>query len=67
MKRVLALILAILMVFSLAACGGGKFPSKQITLICPLAAGGGSDAISRLYAAALEKGNNRPQGRSRCI
>lgn len=55
MKRVLALILAILMVFSLAACGGGKFPSKQITLICPLAAGGGSDAISRLYAAALEK------------
>lgn len=57
MKRVLALILAIVMVFSLTACGGGnkKFPSEQITLICPLAAGGGSDAISRLYAAALEK------------
>jgi len=55
MKKFLALILAVLMVFSMAACGGKAFPSKQITLICPLAAGGGSDAISRLYAAALEK------------
>lgn len=57
MKKFLALILALLMVLSLTACGGSSkaFPSKQITLICPLAAGGGSDAISRLYAAALEK------------
>jgi len=32
-----------------------KFPTKQITVICPLGAGGASDAISRLYAAALQK------------
>lgn len=31
------------------------FPEDQITLICPLAAGGGSDTISRLFAAALEE------------
>lgn len=31
------------------------FPTKQITLICPFSAGGASDTISRLYAAALEK------------
>lgn len=31
------------------------YPDKQITLICPLAAGGGSDTISRLFAAAMEK------------
>jgi tripartite-type tricarboxylate transporter receptor subunit TctC len=55
MKKFLALILAVLMVLSMTACGAKSFPSKQITLICPLAAGGGSDAISRLYAAALEK------------
>ena len=62
MKKHLALIIAVIMTFSLAACdsgsaasSGAKFPAKQITLICPLAAGGGSDAVSRLYAAALEK------------
>lgn len=30
------------------------FPTKQITVICPYAAGGASDVISRLYAAAME-------------
>ena len=57
MKKILALTLIVLMACSLAACGGSNsaYPSKQITLVCPLAAGGGSDAVSRLYAAALEK------------
>lgn len=30
------------------------FPSKQITVICPLGAGGASDTISRLFAASLQ-------------
>ena len=67
MKRVVAMLLAVVMVFGLAACGSKKsgddsgkeeksnYPEKQITLICPLAAGGGSDTISRLFAAAMEK------------
>ncbi len=56
MKKMAAMLLALIMALSLSACGGkADYPSKQITLICPLAAGGGSDTISRLFAAALEK------------
>jgi len=61
MKKHLALVLGVLLVFSLAACSkgaissGGKFPSKQITVVCPYAAGGASDTISRLYAAAMQE------------
>lgn len=40
--------------------GGTGFPTKQITLICPLGAGGASDTISRLYAAALEQETGVP-------
>lgn len=69
MKKIVAMLLAMVMVLGLAACGSKEsiddsgsgdaeataYPEKQITLICPLAAGGGSDTISRLFAAALEK------------
>ncbi len=58
MKKVLALSLAIMMVFAVMvtpAFAAGEYPSKQINVICPLGAGGASDAISRLYAAALEE------------
>ena len=56
MKRIFALLLAVMTIFSLAGCSrGSEFPSDQITLICPLAAGGGSDVISRLYASGLEQ------------
>lgn len=56
MKKFAAMLLALMMVLSLSACGSkASYPSGQITLICPLAAGGGSDTISRLFAAALEK------------
>lgn len=40
--------------------GGTGFPIKQITLVCPLGAGGASDTISRLYAAALEQETGVP-------
>lgn len=74
MKKYFALLLAVVMMLSLAACGSKTtasesttsqtsagsgsaldFPTKQITVICPLGAGGASDAISRLYAAALQE------------
>lgn len=60
MKKLLAMLLAVSMMLGLVACGNSseeasEFPTKQITLICPLAAGGGSDTISRLFAAALEE------------
>lgn len=65
MKKIVAMLLTLTMALSLVACSGkandggadksSKYPEKQITLICPLAAGGGSDTISRLFAAAMEK------------
>ena len=59
-------ILSLLLAATLAVCLGAtsakteaaaetSYPEKQITLICPLSAGGGSDTISRLFAAALEE------------
>lgn len=63
MKKLMALTLALLMVLSLAACGGstgsassqggdsaesGEFvPTKTVTWICTSSAGGGSDIFSR--------------------
>lgn len=60
MKKLFALMLSLMMLVSLAACGGTSvdnsedgdaaavdFPTKPITLICPYAAGGQSDMICR--------------------
>lgn len=63
MKKIMALTLALLMLLSLAACGGSKdsgtttqsggdsgeafTPSKTVTWICTSSAGGGSDIFSR--------------------
>jgi tripartite-type tricarboxylate transporter receptor subunit TctC len=35
--------------------GGAKYPAKNIAMICPWAAGGGTDAILRAVSAAAEK------------
>jgi tripartite-type tricarboxylate transporter receptor subunit TctC len=35
--------------------GGGSFPNKPILLVCPWAAGGGSDRVARLAGALLER------------
>ena len=37
-----------------------RYPSKNITIICPWAAGGGTDRVSRFWAGALEKQWGRP-------
>lgn len=56
MKKLIALVLALLMIATLAACGGGGSaskddgpftPSKTVTWICTSSAGGGSDIFSR--------------------
>ncbi len=40
--------------------GGGFKPSRPITLICPWAAGGGTDAVARIVGALLEKEVGQP-------
>lgn len=38
-----------------SASGGAQYPARNITMICPWAAGGGTDAILRAVSAAAEK------------
>ncbi len=63
-KKIFALVLALLMVFSLAACGEKKeanteeefnWPTKEITLIQPWSLGGGPDVITRQIASYSEE------------
>lgn len=62
MKKLLALLLALIMVMSLVACGGAKAPEsaewkpeKEITLICPWAAGGAGDLCLRTIAEIIQE------------
>src|SRR5215471_3446190 len=60
MKKTLFVFLCLAMVsvalFAAGAqSGGAKYPSRNITMICPWAAGGGTDAILRALSAAAEK------------
>ncbi len=58
MKKLVALLLAALMVFSLAACGSkddGKWPKGDISIVVPFKAGGAMDLSARLTAQYLKK------------
>jgi tripartite-type tricarboxylate transporter receptor subunit TctC len=56
MKKLAALALVLLMALSLVACGSKKeWPSGDITIICPFAAGGAMDSSARLTAKYLKK------------
>lgn len=69
MKKVVSLLLALLLVLSLAACGEQKtpdnsdpgtentlnYPTSPITLYCPWAAGGSSDLMCRQISSLLGK------------
>jgi len=62
-KKVCALLLALAMVFSLAACGSKsssstKLPSGAIQLYCPFKAGGGTDLIARVLVEYINKNYN---------
>ena len=66
MKRILALALALCMIFALAACGGGGTsaapaasgpfkPDGPVTLIVAYKAGSGTDGPARILAQFAEK------------
>ena len=84
MKKFLAMLLAVAMVFALCACGGAakpaaepavepaaeaaapetdaaeaapaiSFPERDVTIICPFGAGGGTDALGRVVAEEATK------------
>jgi tripartite-type tricarboxylate transporter receptor subunit TctC len=49
-------ILAVLAALALAGCArAGAFPDRPILLVCPWAAGGGSDSVARQLATLLER------------
>ncbi|HLO12919.1 MAG TPA: tripartite tricarboxylate transporter substrate binding protein [Pseudoneobacillus sp.] len=72
-KTFMGLIIAML-VLALAACGGKKssenasevkgsdYPTKQIELIVPYAAGGGTDSVARAFADAAKNHLSQPMG-----
>ena len=44
-----------------AGCGtDGPYPSRPVTIVCPWAAGGGTDAVSRFWADALQQELGQP-------
>ena len=53
MKKTALLIFTLVLV--LCSVAFAEFPEKQITVVCPYAAGGASDTTSRIYASMLQK------------
>ena len=50
MKKLLALVVALVLVMSMATiASAAEYPSKGISVICPWAAGGGTDAVLRAF------------------
>lgn len=85
MKKLIALLMAAVMVLSFSACGQtataqpaaeesgagnvptaaaeektAEFPTKEITIICPFSAGGGTDALARKLASLSEAELGQP-------
>ena len=56
MKKLLALAVALVLVMSMATvASAAEYPAKGISVICPWAAGGGTDAVLRAFCDALGK------------
>lgn len=62
-----ALATLVVMLIGVLACGcvpggsgGGEYPSRSITLICPWAPGGGTDRVSRFVADQLQRRLGQP-------
>ncbi len=63
MKKALTLVLALFLVSAVAFAGGGKetrFPERNLTIIVPYAAGGGTDAVARMIAQYAEPHLGQP-------
>ena len=58
MKKIAVLVLALILALSATALA--EFPEKQITVVCPYAAGGASDTTSRIYAQMLSEAAGVP-------
>jgi len=54
-KKILVLVLCMIMMFTLANTYAATYPEKTIQIIVNKAAGGGTDTVARMIAAALEK------------
>ena len=55
MKKLLALVVAIIMACGMVAAIAEDYPTKGLTAINPWSAGGGTDSCLRAFTAALEK------------
>ncbi len=58
MKRVFLVFLVLTLAAGIVLAGGAKeakYPTKPITIICPWAAGGGTDRTARFIAEQLSK------------
>ena len=56
MKKFLALVVALVLVMSMATvASAAEYPAKGISVICPWAAGGGTDAVLRAFCEAMGK------------
>jgi len=53
-------ICVIIMSFSVAAFGGGKYPSKPVKFLIPFGAGGSADVMGRALAKGTEKHFGQP-------
>lgn len=68
MFKNIPLILAVLAAVALIGCGpsttngttAAQYPTKTIHLVCPWAAGGGTDAVSRFLASQIERELGKP-------
>jgi tripartite-type tricarboxylate transporter receptor subunit TctC len=52
---IVSTVLALFMIFAFYGLAAAKFPAKDITLICPWSAGGGTDTISRALVKNAHK------------
>lgn len=58
--RISLAAVAIMFVFSASAQSQGQFPTKNITMYCGVAAGGGTDAVGRQIGMEMEKRLGKP-------
>ena len=69
MKRIIVIALVGLLLVNAAVfaagqaggqAGGAQYPARNITMICPWAAGGGTDAVARIIATLMQNELNVP-------
>jgi tripartite-type tricarboxylate transporter receptor subunit TctC len=58
--RFTARLLCAALALSVAPAGAQSFPTRQVTLVVPFAAGGSNDVIARVIGARLQKTFGQP-------